>query len=69
MTPDEIRGYQAAGVITERQAHILEYRNRGLSRLTIARGLLITVSTVRSLEQTALIKITRHNLTARKDDA
>jgi DNA-binding CsgD family transcriptional regulator len=56
---DTIDAHLAAGTITTRQAEILHLRRRGFSQYQTARGLSISRSTVRSLERTALDKITR----------
>jgi DNA-binding CsgD family transcriptional regulator len=58
LTRDQIDQHLANRIITPRQADILQLRRRGFSQYVIARGLGISRSTVRSLEKTALDKIT-----------
>lgn len=59
-----LRELHTAEVITDRQLEILQLRDRGLSQHTIALGLGISRSTVRSTERDALAKIARHERTA-----
>lgn len=69
MTRDHLNQLLTQHIITIRQHQILELRRRGFSQYQIAEGLHISRSTVRSLERTALDKITRNTTQIRKENA
>lgn len=61
MTRERLRALHTAGVITEREHEILDYRARGISQWTIAIALHISPSTVKSTERNAHRKIANHS--------
>ncbi len=57
LTHQEIQGHLQTGLLTERQAEILELRRRGFSQNQVALGLHISRTTVRYLETRGRQKI------------